>query len=195
MFRGQPVRRESDGNAAILGYCQRVQLLCDSMDRSLVVRGERGQRNGAPCVARSIVVRRRLGFLHFELDLLQDARFLRHFGGAGRELVRAEHERQDVGVLLSAQASRARSAASRCGPARTDRRWSGRPSPAMNSPPASGGAISPPVSSPPWHEAHSASTAPCRASPALRCRRRPRSTWSAVARGRWNGARKSRQTE
>ena len=31
-----------------------------------------------------------------------------------------------------------------------------RPShPAMNSPPASGGAISPPVSSPPWHEAHS----------------------------------------
>src|SRR4051812_34449123 len=42
------------------------------------------------------------GLLDLELDLLQDARFLRQLGLAGRKLVRAEHERQDVGVLLAA---------------------------------------------------------------------------------------------
>src|SRR4029077_9545226 len=47
-----------------------------------------------------------LGLFAFELDLLQDAGLFGQIGGAGRELVDAEHEREDVGVLLAAQAAR-----------------------------------------------------------------------------------------
>src|SRR6266852_2189941 len=50
--------------------------------------------------------RSRLRLLHFELDLLQDARFLRHLGSTGRELVGVEDEREDVHVLLTAQRAR-----------------------------------------------------------------------------------------
>src|SRR5467141_3753986 len=47
-----------------------------------------------------------LRLLHFELDLLQDAGFFWQLGGPGRELVGAEHEREDVRVLLAAQRAR-----------------------------------------------------------------------------------------
>src|SRR5262252_5793801 len=44
-----------------------------------------------------------LRLLDLELDRLEDAGFFRQLRGARRELVRAEHERQDVGVLLPAE--------------------------------------------------------------------------------------------
>src|SRR5438067_7931319 len=46
------------------------------------------------------------GLLRLELDLLEDAGFLRQFSRAGRGFVDAENERQNVRVLLSAETSR-----------------------------------------------------------------------------------------
>src|SRR4051794_13014368 len=45
---------------------------------------------------------RLLRLLRLELHRLENHRLIRKFGFAGREPVRAEHERQDVSVLLAA---------------------------------------------------------------------------------------------
>src|SRR6266540_2795528 len=46
------------------------------------------------------------GLFRLELDRLEHHRLVRQLRGAGREFVRAEHEREDVGVLLTAQSAR-----------------------------------------------------------------------------------------
>ena len=63
------------------------------------------------------------GFFASNLIVFRIARLIRAARSVpAGNLFALKHEREDVGVLLAAQAARARSAASKCGSARTDRR-------------------------------------------------------------------------